>query len=117
MNNNNVYSLNNFDFLARSFARMQAEGVLLISGGNRQYGRGAPRLVLQALRALLPAGDSGEKVRIRTLMQASFTGAGHYSDLYERAVRPVHVFTLVDRLAGWRAQVLLLQACRELPVR
>ncbi|EEN7627916.1 cell surface composition regulator GlgS [Salmonella enterica] len=26
MNNNNVYSLNNFDFLARSFARMQAEG-------------------------------------------------------------------------------------------
>lgn len=31
MNNNNVYSLNNFDFLARSFARMQAEGVLLIS--------------------------------------------------------------------------------------
>ncbi len=81
MNNNNVYSLNNFDFLARSFARMQAEGVLLISGGNRQYGRGASRLVLQALRALLPAGDSGEKVRIRTLMQAPFTGAGHYSDL------------------------------------
>lgn len=26
MNNNNVYSLNNFDFLARSFARMQAGG-------------------------------------------------------------------------------------------
>lgn len=26
MNNNNVYSLNNFDFLARSFAIMQAEG-------------------------------------------------------------------------------------------
>lgn len=26
MNHNNVYSLNNFDFLARSFARMQAEG-------------------------------------------------------------------------------------------
>ncbi|WP_348235178.1 cell surface composition regulator GlgS, partial [Salmonella enterica] len=26
MNNNNVYSLNNIDFMARSFARMQEEG-------------------------------------------------------------------------------------------
>lgn len=26
MNDNNLYSLNNFDFLARSFARMWAEG-------------------------------------------------------------------------------------------
>lgn len=26
MNNNDLYSLKNFDFLARSFARMQAEG-------------------------------------------------------------------------------------------
>ncbi|SUH31940.1 glycogen synthesis protein GlgS [Salmonella enterica subsp. enterica] len=82
MNNNNVYSLNNFDFLARSFARMQAEGrpvdIQAVTGNMDEEHRD---WFLQALRALLPAGDSGEKVRIRTLMQAPFTGAGHYSDL------------------------------------
>ncbi len=65
MNNNNVYSLNNFDFLARSFARrMQAERASVdIRAVTGNMDEGAPRLVLQALRALLPAGDSGERLR------------------------------------------------------
>ncbi|QUI99729.1 glycogen synthase [Salmonella enterica subsp. enterica] len=54
MNNNNVYSLNNFDFLARSFARMRAEGVtLLISGAvTGLWTRSTARLVFRKRYAL-----------------------------------------------------------------
>ena len=79
--NSNMYSMNNFDFLARSFARMQAEGhpvdIQAITGNMDEEHRSW----FCKRYALYPAGDGSQEARTGTLTE-------------KRALRPVVVLLL-----------------------
>ncbi len=62
-------SLNNFDFLARSFARMHAEGrpvdILAVTGNMDEEHR---TLVLRTLCLVLSTDDAGKRAGVRALI-------------------------------------------------
>lgn len=62
-------SLNNFDFLARSFARMHAEGrpvdILAVTGNMDEEHR---NLVLRTLCLVLSTDDAGKRAGVRALI-------------------------------------------------
>ncbi len=62
-------SLNNFDFLARSFARMHAEGrpvdILAVTGNMDEEHR---TLVLRTLCPVLSTDDAGKRAGVRALI-------------------------------------------------